>query len=186
VDAARSRLLGVTIVQGAAEFLPLPDHSVDAAVAQLVVQFMADPVIGLREMARVTRPGGTVATCVWDSSAGGNGPLTPFWDSARSVDPNAGGETNRPGTTRGDLARLFGEAGLTAEQDTAITVRVPFPTFEDWWEPYTLGVGPAGDYVRGLDPEGVIAVRNACRARLGAGPFELDATAWFVSARLAV
>ncbi len=182
VDSARERLPGVTIVQGSAEFLPIPDQSVDAALAQLVVHFMADPVTGLREMARVTRPGGTLAACVWDNNPGGGGPLTPFWDAAQSVDRAATGETHLPGTTPGDLGRLFRAADLTPTQDTTITVRVEFATFEDWWEPYTLGVGPAGDYVGGLDDETRDAVRAACRQALGPGPFHLDATAWFVSA----
>ncbi len=184
VEAARKRLTGVTILQGSAESLPLPDAGADAAVAQLVVQFMADPAAGLREMGRVTRPGGTVAACVWDGSAGGGGPLTPFWDAARSVDPSAAGEGPRPGTTPGDLGRIVAEAGLSLDQDASLTVRVAFATFEDWWEPYTLGVGPPGDYVRTLGPQGLVAVREACRARLGPGPFHLDATAWFVSARV--
>ncbi|MEO7070519.1 MAG: methyltransferase domain-containing protein [Nostocoides sp.] len=185
VEAARARLPDVAILHGAAESLPLPGASVDAAVAQLVVHFMADPVAGLREMGRVTKPGGTVAACVWDNSARGGGPLNPFWDAVRSVDPVAGGEAHRPGSTPGDLGRLFGEAGLTPDQDTSLTVRVGFPTFEDWFEPFTLGVGPAGDYVRNLEPEGLVAVRDACRLRLGSGPFHLEATAWFVSARVA-
>lgn len=183
VDAARERLPGVTIVLGAAEALPLPDGGADAALAQLVVHFMTDPVAGLREMVRVTRPGGTVAACVWDSSPGGGGPLNPFWDSARSVDDEAGGEAHLAGTQPGDLGRLFRSAGLEPAQDTSLTVRVSFPTFDDWWDPFTLGVGPAGDYVKGLDERRLGAVREACRARLGDGPFDLDASAWFVAAR---
>ena len=70
LDAARDRLPGVDIKQSAAEQLPFPDAGFDAALAQLVVHFMADPVTGLREMGRVTRPGGLVAACVWDHAAG--------------------------------------------------------------------------------------------------------------------
>ena len=183
VDAARARLPGVTIVLGAAEALPLPDAGADAALAQLVVHFMTDPVAGLREMVRVTRPGGTVAACVWDSSPGGGSPLNPFWDSAQSVDAEARGEAHLAGTQPGDLGRLFRSAGLEPAQDTSLTVRVSFPTFDDWWDPFTLGVGPAGDYVKGLDEKRLSAVHEACRARLGDGPFDLDASAWFVAAR---
>ena len=77
VAAARRRCPGVVVQQAAAEHLPLPNGSVDAAVAQLVVHFMTDPVAGLTEMARVTRPGGVVAACVWDH-ASGRGPLSTF------------------------------------------------------------------------------------------------------------
>src|SRR3954454_2484330 len=77
VEATRARLRGVAVQQGSAEALPYGDDSHAAAYAQLVVHFMADPVRGLREMARVTRPGGALAACVWDHS-GGRGPLSPF------------------------------------------------------------------------------------------------------------
>ena len=76
--AARERLPGVDIRQSAAEQLPFGDDAFDVALAQLVVHFMTDPVTGLREMARVTSPGGVVAACVWDH-AGGRGPVSPFW-----------------------------------------------------------------------------------------------------------
>jgi ubiquinone/menaquinone biosynthesis C-methylase UbiE len=71
VLAVRSRVPGATVERASAENLPLPDGGFDAALAQLVVHFMADPVAGLREMRRVTRPGGAVAACVWDHSPGG-------------------------------------------------------------------------------------------------------------------
>jgi hypothetical protein len=66
------------VLQASAERLQFADDMFDAALAQLVVHFMADPVAGLTEMARVTRPDGVVAACVWDH-AGGQGPLGVFW-----------------------------------------------------------------------------------------------------------
>ena len=78
VAAARARYPGVDVQQASAEKLPFPDGSFDAALAQLVVHFMSDPVAGLAEMARVTRRDGVVAACVWDH-AGGQGPLSLFW-----------------------------------------------------------------------------------------------------------
>ena len=77
VAAARERFPGIAVQQAPAEQLPFPDDRFDAALAQLVVHFMADPLAGLREMRRVTRPGGGVAACVWDH-AGGRGPLGVF------------------------------------------------------------------------------------------------------------
>ena len=86
VLAARERHPGVDVRHAAAEELPFPDDEFDVALAQLVVHFMADPVAGLREMARVTRPDGVVAGCVWDL-AGGRSPISLFWTAARQLDP---------------------------------------------------------------------------------------------------
>ncbi len=83
--AARERYPGVDVRLATAEGLPFPDGTFDAALAQLVVHFLADPVVGLREMARVTRRGGVVAASVWDHE--GQGPLTLFWRVARDLDP---------------------------------------------------------------------------------------------------
>src|SRR5215831_6883137 len=107
--AARERLPGVDIRRSGAEQLPFPDDAFDAALAQLVVHFMTDPVAGLREMGRVTRPGGLVAACVWDH-AGARGPLTPFWRAVRELDPAADDESNRAGAREGHLAELFARA----------------------------------------------------------------------------
>jgi SAM-dependent methyltransferase len=109
--ATRDRLPGVAVRQATAERLPFPDASFDATLAQLVVHFMRDPVQGLREMGRVTRPGGTVAACVWDH-AGDRGPLGAFWQAVRELDPAAYDESTLPGVREGELARLFAQAGL--------------------------------------------------------------------------
>jgi SAM-dependent methyltransferase len=177
VTAARRRCPGVVVQQAAAEHLPLPNGSVDAAVAQLVVHFMTDPVAGLTEMARVTRPGGVVAACVWDH-AGGSGPLNTFWTAVRDLDPDAEDESALPGTSEGHLVELFAQAGLHDTTPGKLTVTVRYGTFEEWWHPYTLGVGPAGDYVAMLDPSARDALKERCRERLPAAPFEVHAAAW--------
>ena len=178
VAAARSRLPGVDVQRAAAEQLPFPDDVFDFAFAQLVVHFMADPVAGLREMARVTRPGGTVAACVWDH-AGGGSPLATFWRAVKDLDPRARDESALAGAREGHLAQLFAQAGLHDIESTLLTVRSSFASFDEWWEPYTLGVGPAGEYVRGLDPSRRAALRERCAALLPAdGPIEVIASAW--------
>jgi SAM-dependent methyltransferase len=177
VAAARARNPGVEVQQASAEQLPFPDATFDAALAQLVVHFMADPVAGLGEMRRVTRPDGVVAACVWDH-AGGQGPLSPLWDAVRELDPEATDESRLAGSREGDLERLFGEAGLREVEETALSVRVEHPTFEEWWEPFTLGVGPAGLYVAGLDPQRQEQLRERCRSALPEAPFSLVARAW--------
>ncbi|HEY8170199.1 MAG TPA: class I SAM-dependent methyltransferase, partial [Candidatus Limnocylindria bacterium] len=102
VAAARARHPGVEVLQASAESLPFGDDSFDAALAQLVVHFMSDPVGGLAEMARVTRPGGIVAACVWDH-AGGQGPLGTFWRAAHAMDPDVADESAMAGVRQGHL-----------------------------------------------------------------------------------
>src|SRR5690349_14383964 len=183
VEALRARHPDVTAQRAAAERLPFPDDAFDVALAQLVVHFMADPVAGLREMARVTRPGGGVAACVWDHG-GGQGPVTPFWRAVRERDPDADDESDLAGARDGHLAALFAEAGLRDVEDTALAVERRYESFEDWWEPYTLGVGPAGAYVARLGPHDREALRQRCRGQLpGDGPFTLTARAWAARGR---
>ena len=177
VAAATERLPAVSVQRAAAEDLPFEDGRFDAALAQLVVHFMADPVAGLREMARVTRAGGTVAACVWDH-AGGRGPLSPLWDAARELDTGVEDESLLAGARHGHLAELFEAAGLNEIDAGVLEVKVAHPTFEEWWEPFTLGVGPAGAYVIGLDPARRDRLRELCRERLPPAPFAISASAW--------
>jgi len=179
IEALRERCPSVEVEQAAAEELPFGDGAFDAALAQLVVHFMADPVAGLREMRRVTRPRGVVAACVWDHG-GERSPLTPFWQAVRAVAPHARDESELAGAREGHLAELFAAAGLSDVHDTALEVRVEHQSFEEWWEPFTRGIGPAGAYVAGLDPEARAELRERCRAVLPEAPFTLAAHAWTV------
>jgi SAM-dependent methyltransferase len=177
VSAVRERYPEVDVQRAAAERLPFADDAFDVALAQLVVHFMSDPVGGLAEMARVTRPDGVVAACVWDH-AGGQGPLSAFWDAARDLDPDIEDESARAGTREGHLGELLTAAGLRGIEEVALAADVEHPSFEEWWEPYTLGVGPAGVYVAGLSEERRVALREHCRRVLPEAPFVLTATAW--------
>lgn len=167
----------VDVREASAEQLPFDDGSVDAALAELVVHFMKDPVAGLREMARVTKAGGTVAACVWDH-AGGSSPLSPFWEAAQTIDPRVTGEAAMPGTGAGQLTGLLQQAGLDAVTEQAISVQVVHPTFDDWWQPYLAGTGPAGAYVARLSPDDVETLRAAAEAHLPPFPLTLTASAW--------
>jgi SAM-dependent methyltransferase len=183
VTAIRDRHPDVEVQKAAAEELPFPDDSFDAALAQLVVHFMTDPVAGLAEMARVTTKAGVVAACVWDHADGGHGPLNLFWEVARQLDPEVEGEGLFAGTAEGQLAALLDSAGLSDVADTGLTFTVRHESFEDWWEPYTLGVGPVGVYVAGLDPDHRERLREGCRALLPPAPFELEVRAWAARGR---
>ena len=178
--ACRERNPGADVREGVAEELPWADDAFDAALSSLVVAFMADADAGLREMARVTRPGGTVAACMWDLAGNGMTMLHTFWAAVRSVEPGDHGEQRRVGATEGDIAERMRRAGLADVRDGVLAARAGYTGFDDFWEPFTFGVGPAGDHLRSLAPEAQTQVRDACRAALPAdGPFTLDARAWF-------
>lgn len=182
VAAARERHPDVDVRVATAEALPFDDAQFDASLAQLVVHFMSDPVGGLTEMRRVTRQGGVVAASVWDH-AGGRGPVGVFWRAARELDADVTDESDLAGAREGHLAELFAAAGLRDVDDAALDVTHEHPTFEDWWEPFTGGVGPAGAYVASLDEDGRGELRDRCRALLPHPPFTLTVTAWAARGR---
>jgi SAM-dependent methyltransferase len=179
VAAARERYPGADVREAPAEGLPFEDGTFDAALAQLVVHFMSDPVAGIREMARVTRPGGTVAACVWDFG-GGQAPISTLWTAAHELDPDVSDESWRAGAREGHLEQLAGEAGLGEIEGTLLSVTVEHETFEEWWEPFTLGVGPAGSYTAGLDTALRERIRERCRELLPPAPFSITAAVWAV------
>jgi SAM-dependent methyltransferase len=177
--ALRERLPEVEAQLAPAERIPYGDDTFDAALAQLVVHFMSDPVAGLREMARVTKPGGVIAASTWDL-AGDRTPLSVLWRAARSLNPDVRGESDLAGAQAGALERLFREAGLTEVE--AAEHEVPFKpaTFEEWWDPFELGVGPAGQYVASLEPDARAALRERAREIL---PDAKPAVAWVARGR---
>ncbi len=184
VAAVAARFPGVAVHRASAEALPFPDGTFDAALAQLVVHFMTDPVAGLSEMARVTRPGGVVAACVWDH-AGGGSPLSLFWQAVHELDPGARDESGLAGAREGHLAELLAAAGLREVEATLLTVRVPCASIDAWWNPFTLGGGPAGDYVARLSAQRQAQLRSRCAALLPAqAPFEIVASAWAAVGRV--
>ena len=174
VDVLHERLPDVSASQAPAEDLPFGDGEFDIAFAQLVVHFMKDPVAGLREMARVTKPGGVVAACVWDH-AGERTPLAVFWTAARQLDPGARDESDLAGAHEGHLGELMRAAGLTEIEETLLEVPFGSESFDDWWEPFGLGVGPAGEYLATLDTVAATMLRDRARELLPAAP---RACAW--------
>jgi ubiquinone/menaquinone biosynthesis C-methylase UbiE len=185
-ETCRKRLPGVEVVVADAEELPFADDAFDASLSQLVVNFMRDPEAGVREMARVTRPGGVVASCIWDY-AGEMTLLRAFWDAASEVDPARAAVADEGRVMRwcaeGELAELWRQAGLQDVRFAQIVVGAEYSDFEDLWAPLPAGVGPSGAFVKSLDEEQRATLHNAYRNRLGVGdgPFELTARAWTVA-----
>ena len=110
--ANRERHPGADVRDGAAEDLPFADDTFDVALSSLVIAFMRDADAGAREMARVTRPGGVVAECMWDIPGGGMTMLSTFWRAVRTVDPDSQGEQARVGVREGEIADVLARAGL--------------------------------------------------------------------------
>jgi SAM-dependent methyltransferase len=178
VAACRTGHRGADVREGVAEELPWQDGEFDAALSSLVIGFMSDPDRGVREMARVTRPGGTVAACMWDIASGGMTMLRIFWTAARQVEPGIEGERRLAGTAEGDIADRFAVAGLEDVVSSALTASAHYAGFDDFWDPFTYSVGPAGRYLASLPTVQRAKVREACWAELADGPFTLDARAW--------
>lgn len=179
VAAVREKFPQVEVHQASAEALPLTDARFDAALAQLVVHFMTDPLQGIGEMRRVTRQGGVVAACVWDYG-GRRGPLSPFWEAARRFDPEVPDESERAGTREGHLRELFEAAGLKEIGETTFSATVEHANFDDWWAPFSQGVGPVGAYLNGLDPSQRDRIAGEARASLEPFPLVLTGYAWAV------
>lgn len=177
VEAAASRFPWADLRHGTAEALPFDDDLFAATLAELVVHFMTDAAAGVREMARVTRPGGVVAVCVWDF-AGGRAPQSRFFESLRTVKADADDETDRVGAHEGDLTALLRDAGCLDVVESELSVSVDFADFGDWWAPYTRGVSPAGAQLAALAPEDRERVRRHAHEIMGDGPFTVEATAW--------
>jgi len=184
--ACRARNPGVDVREGRAESLPFPDASFDAALAQLVLHFVADPDASVHELRRMLRPGGIASASVWDFGGGGMRLLCAFWASALAIDPTAPDEAAVTRFAReGEIAALFEANGLREVAGGALDVEASYSGFADLWRGFLAGAGPAGAYCASLDAERQAALRDDLRARLGApdGPFVLTARAWYATGR---
>jgi SAM-dependent methyltransferase len=183
-EACRERVPGADVRVAAAESLPFPDGTFDAVLSQLVVNFLADAPAGVTEMRRVAKPGGMVAGCVWDY-AGGMRMLRAFWDAAVTLDPETAGPLDE-GAMRycspEELEALWSAAGLEEVRTSPLDVEASYADFDDLWQPFTAGIGPAGAYCASLSPERRTELRERLRAELGdpVGSFTLGARAWCV------
>jgi SAM-dependent methyltransferase len=179
--ANRERHPGADVRDGAAEDLPFDDDSFDAALSSLVIGFMRDADAGAREMARVTKPGGVVAECMWDIPGGGMTMLSTFWRAVKKIDLDSQGEQARVGVREGEIAAVLERAGLEGIHSGTLDTSAHYESFDDFWTPFTYAVGPAGEHLATLSAEQQEAIRDECRRQLGDldGPFDLGARAWY-------
>lgn len=183
IDYARTRFSDprIQLQVGDAMRLPFPSARFHQTLSLLVMMFVPEPERAAREMGRVTRPGGTVSACTWHRD---QLELTSvFWEEACKLDPGADARAQRPkhSNREGQLAALWNAAGLVDVEETAITMPMPFISFNDFWDPHLRGVAPQGAYVASLSEERREALRRALQRRIMGdrpdGPFTLKAKA---------
>src|ERR1700759_3033530 len=104
--------------------------------------------------------------------------LRIFWDAVSQIRPGVEGERRLAGTVEGDLVARFERAGLGDVTGSALTASADYAGFDDFWQPFTFAVGPAGQYLASLPDADRERVREACRAELPDGRFSLEARAW--------
>jgi SAM-dependent methyltransferase len=167
--------------------LPFPDASFDHAVSMLALQFVPQVDVAVREMRRVTRPGGTVAAATWDTR-GGFVALRMIFDAAAIFD-QSGREARaaaytRPMSRPGDLGRVWHGAGLSNVVQDMRTIRMDFSSFADFWTPMEGKEGPVAEYVGTLSTDARARLRDVVRLAYldgeGDGPRSYAATAWVV------
>jgi SAM-dependent methyltransferase len=182
-QACAARVPGADVRTAPAESLPWPDGSFDAALAQLVLHFLDDPVAGLVEMSRVTRPGGIVAANTWNFNE--MKLLKTFWQSARAIVPTAPVERLELGSLE-EFGEFAKQAGLEDVDASSLDVSSVYQSFDELWGSYQRGVGPAGDFCASLDPETHDALGDEYFRRLGEpdGSITLAAQAWALRGRV--
>ena len=170
---------GVRFEVGDAQSLRFANGSFDKALSLLALNFVPEPATALGEMVRVTRAAGVVAAAVWDYGDGME-MLRVFWDEAVALDPDAPDERHMPLSRPGELATLWRALRLEHIEDTSLAIEQTFASFDDYWQPFLLGQGPAGAYTNSLPELHRETLRSRLRARLADGGFTLQARAWAV------
>lgn len=170
---------------GDAQSLKFKDASFDSTLALLVMNFVPDHNKAIAEMRRVTRAQGIVSACVWDYDAGMQ-MLTVFWDEAVALDPviEPRDERHMKLSRQGQLGDLWRKAGLINVKEEPLVIDQAYSSFNDYWEPFTKGSGPAGAYVVSLSDDRRQQLEARVRKRLLSDrqdrPFTLKARAWCV------
>jgi SAM-dependent methyltransferase len=166
---------------GDAGALPFADDAFDRTLSMLVLNFLPNPAGALRQMVRVTRPSGVVAAAVWDYGDGME-MLRTFWDTAVALDPaaEARDERHMPLSTRGALADLWRTHGLRGVDEDGLTIDTTFASFDDYWQPFLSGQGPAGGYVSSLSETAREALRIGLREQTAGAGLAMRARAWAV------
>jgi ubiquinone/menaquinone biosynthesis C-methylase UbiE len=157
---------------GDAQALPFPDRSFDAAAMALVITFLSDPAKAVREMARVVRPGGLVATYMWDTPNGGV-PLAPVETALRSLGMKYPPRPGAAASLRENMQALWQAAGLQSVETRVIRIPVTYSSFDDFCESNLVPVGPAGQILSAMSPNEKDQLKARLRQQL---PIAADGT----------
>jgi SAM-dependent methyltransferase len=147
-----------------AQALPFADNSFDAATMALVIVFIPDPVKAARELVRVVRPGGVVATYMWEFPDGF--PLAPLAATMKDLGLTPPERPNVQASGRDAMRAIWKEGGLTAIETEVIRIRVSFSSFDDFWDSTTVPVGPSGKALSELSPSSREQLKTRLRERL--------------------
>jgi SAM-dependent methyltransferase len=151
-----------------ARSLPFDKSSFDSVAMALAISFVPDPAKGASEMARVARPGGTVATYMWDFSLGG-APVEPIYNALRAIGVEPPKPPSAAVATREGLHELWTKAGLQAVEVKHIRIDAVFASFDDYWDSNSAPSGPQGMLISRMAPDQREAVRQALQAELRPG-----------------
>jgi len=177
----------LTFEVGDACALPFADAAFDHSLSMLALQFTPDTDLAIREMKRVTRPGGTVAAATWDTR-GGFVAFRMVFDSAAMLDPRGHAARarayTRPLSRPGDLAQAWRAAGFNGVVQDMRTIRMDYASFTDFWTPAEGSEGPIAAFVGLLDSAAKAKVRDAVQSAYldgeEDGPRSYAATSWVV------
>lgn len=159
---------GASFERASAEDLPFANATFDVTVSALVLNFVPDPALAVKEMGRVTHRGGTVAAYVWDYDH----PdffLTRFWEAVATVDG-----VEAPTSERGrwricseeGIKELVERSPLRDKRVWSVEIETAFPSPDELWEGFLLGVGPSGSWTVGLTRERQEELRTLYQERL--------------------
>jgi ubiquinone/menaquinone biosynthesis C-methylase UbiE len=181
----------LSVAVGKGDDLRFSDASMDIVVSGLVLNFIDNKEEALAEMVRVAKPSGKIAFYVWDYPGAGVEFMRYFWKAAVECDPEAEKYTEGQRFSycnERDLLAIAGDAGLLRLKSTALEVASIFTSFDDYWQPFTLGVGPAPGYCAKLPEAQREKIRESLRSQLPImedGSIHLKLKAWAISGDVA-
>lgn len=184
VTACRTRVPGADVRRAPGEALPFADGAFAGALSQLVIAFVADADRVAAEMARVVRPGGAVAFCMFAHD--GFELVRTYWKAALRFEARAPDDARLPFRRLPELVGLCERAGLRDVSSEEIRLEAAYSGFDDLWAPFSFGIGPTGEHLQAQSPERRAEIRDACFELLGrpAGPFVLPARVIAVRGRV--